>query len=116
MSGCKKCGGNEFRITSDKPFMQECIKFGDKEVWRPGERSAEPRDDTCIVCLRKIGKNQGGHSLHGQPAHRKCMIAYTAWEVGLENPQATSQKNRILQVGRNLEHFYRKIENKANIA
>lgn len=113
---CKKCGGNEFRITNDKPFMQECMKCGDKEVWRPGERSVQPRADTCIVCTRKIAKHQGGHSLYGQAAHRKCMVAYTAWEVGQDHPQTTSQENRILQVGRNLEHLYRKIEDKANTA
>ena len=81
-----------------------------KEIWRPGQRNTSAQDDTCIVCGGKIAKHQGGHSLYGQAAHRKCMIFYTAWEVEHDHPGTKGCKNRMLQVGRNLEHLYRKIE------
>lgn len=61
---------------------------------------------TCIVCTRKIAKHQQGHSIKGLPAHRKCMIAYTAWEVEQEHPGASAGESRILQVRRNLENLF----------
>lgn len=66
----------------------------------------------CIVCERKIAKHQQGYSIKGRPAHRKCMIAYTAWEVEQEHPGVSAGESRILQVGRNLEHLYAEIESK----
>ena len=67
-------------------------------------------DDTfCIVCEKKIRKSQGGHTIHGLPAHKKCMIAYTAWEVNEENPCISDSDSRILQVGRNLESLYERM-------
>jgi hypothetical protein len=111
---CKICGGNEFKITDDKPFMQECINCGDKELWQPGKRDTCVCTGvyTCVVCTRKIAKHQGGHAIHGLPAHKKCMIVYTAWEIEQENPGISASESRILQVGRNLESLYIGTESK----
>lgn len=60
----------------------------------------------CIVCTRKIAKHQQGHSIKGYPAHKKCMIEYTAWEIEQEHPGVSAAESRVLQVRRNLENLF----------
>ena len=69
-------------------------------------------DTCCIVCERKIAKHQQGHSIKGLPAHKKCMIAYTAWEVDNEHPGISASESRVLQVRRNLENLFYDISEK----
>lgn len=98
------------------------MRSGNADLWqlfwsskiRDGTKNAciQPREDTCIVCTRKIAKHQQGHSIKGLPAHKKCMIAYTAWEVEQEHPGVSAGESRILQVRRHLENLYAGIESK----
>lgn len=64
----------------------------------------------CIVCEKRIAKHQQGHMVKGHPAHKKCMIAYTAWEVEQENPGVSASESRVLQLRKNLENMYMDLE------
>lgn len=105
---CIKCGGNTFNV-SVKPMMQTCTNCGNKEIWEPGKESIglQPREGYCIVCDKKISHQKGqngSHLIHGLPAHRKCMIAYTAWEVNRDKPGLSESEFRIEQQIRNVEN------------
>jgi len=72
--------------------------------------SIEVISGTCIVCQKKLLKSNGSHFIHGLPAHRKCMIEYTAWEVNHEMPGLSESEYRIEQQKRNLQHIIRRHE------
>ena len=105
MNGCPVCGYNVFVLTDDKPVKEKCKRCGHEEVWRPGDRTVK-----CVVFTKTIRKDQMGFTIKGHLAHRKCMIAYTAWEVSQEHPGISETESRILQTRRNLENLYRRLE------
>lgn len=69
---------------------------------------------TCLICMKKLSKSQGGYRIEGHPVHRKCMIDYTEWETETKNPGITTEQSRQIQLKRNLEHLYRNIEGNKN--
>ncbi len=64
-----------------------------------------------MVCEKGIAKHQHGYTLAGHPVHKKCLIEYTAWEVGQGHPGISDSESRILQLRMNLEHLYEGIVN-----